>query len=774
MTMAAAMLAHGIAPAGVTVIDPVRAGDDLGAAVNQALAQAPAVLIPDAAVDVVGGMLIAPLPAGVKARAVPKMVTALNPGEYSVVVAGVAVNGETVAVGEPQGVLIGAGEALEISLPLAMSPVATYSVYAGPPGGESLQAQEVAPETSVRLIDATEFFNRRLGEVPYYPNGPGAPVTVRVIVAGYAGERLVKLGAVQEVRVAARQGVRVTVPAEPGLSYGVFAASGPDRERLQVRGLAPGAVHVLAALRQDGEQLPSRAQRIEIAPGDYEQATMIVINRPAVTLACMAPATIHVTHGFDQAAVLVNPAILAAPGGTGDNAGRHRLYDVAIENCSWDMTGQIETASAPPPDDLRNYAVFAWATDGLTLRGLRIGNNLRGGLGALSCSDVRIEGNRIERNRGRAQSDDRGQLLPGRGVGNAINVARNAPFSDAIAAARQTRTVIANNIIAGGDYGEMFGIAAAAGGASENTITGNTISHVRGPCIALEGQNAGDSGRTTISGNTCTDTGGIVSDNASGGLADTEMRAVTISGNTLSINRAAGVAVSSSDTAVVGNVISGCQLDSRASGCVVITPPRAPGERAGSRNLLVSDNLITLGRRSHAQPPVGVYVNGAAPVTHLTLAHNRIDCEQAAGSIAVQLSGDVSDISLHGNDISDCGGDGVVITDFSLSNVRVPQRLTASDNVFRNLNLSERWLDGRHPVGAAFRFMIDGVGNTSAGHRLRHNRVSDERSPPRVRYGVVFDAERLGAITDVQLDGNEWNARSDDVYNAGATEVVAR
>ena len=45
----------------------------------------------------------------------------------------------------------------------------------------------------------------------------------------------------------------------------------------------------------------------------------------------------------------------------------------------------------------------------------------------------------------------------------------------------------------------------------------------------------------TISGNTCTDTGGIESDNASGGLADSEMRDVTISGNTVSANRAAGI-----------------------------------------------------------------------------------------------------------------------------------------------------------------------------------------------------------------------------------------
>ncbi|HUI25743.1 MAG TPA: hypothetical protein VL403_06620, partial [Candidatus Kryptonia bacterium] len=111
-------------------------------------------------------------------------------------------------------------------------------------------------------------------------------------------------------------------------------------------------------------------------------------------------------------------------------------------------------------------------------------------------------------------------------------------------------------------------------------------------------------------------------------------------------------------------------------------------------------------------------------------------------------------------------------TDFSMTHVKVPQRLTAIDNVFRNLNLSDRWMDGRHPIGAAFRFMIDGLGSVSAGHRLRGNRVTDSHNPPRLRYGVIFDPEKPGQITDVRLDGNEWNARTDDVYNGGVSDLV--
>ncbi|MBI1816447.1 MAG: right-handed parallel beta-helix repeat-containing protein [Deltaproteobacteria bacterium] len=776
VAMIAAMLAVQVASAAsanVTAIDRTHAGHDLGAAVNQALTAMPGVLAPDATMDVMGGALIAQLPANATVRAVPKNVTALQPGEYSVIIAGVAVDGTEVAAGAPLGVTVGVDQVVEITLPPATPTVSSYTVYAGRAGAETLQAQELAPGAIVRLIDPTEFFNRRTSEVPYYPNGPGPPVIVRVLVAAYSGERLVMLGAEQELHVAAMQSLRVAPPDLSGLTFAVFASTGPNRERLQVHGLPPGSAYTLGALHDDGELLPSPAQRIEIAPGDYEQATMIVIDRPEVTLACATPTTIRVTHGFSQAAVLVNPAIL---GGSGDNVGIHRLHDVTIEGCTWDMSGQIETAATPPPDDVRNFSIMAWSTDELTLRGLTIRNNLRGGLSALSCSDVRIEDSRIERTRGRAQSDDHGRLLPGRGVGNAINVARNAPFSDPVGDAQQTRTIIANNLIVGDGYGEMYGIVVAAGGASENTITGNTISHLRGACIALEGQNAHDSGRTTISGNTCSDTGGIISDNASGGLADTEMRAVTITGNTVSASRAAGIAVSSSNTTVSGNVVDGCQFDGTASGCILITPPRPSGAatRAGTRNLLVADNVIALGAATHAQPPVGVYVNGAAPITSLTLAHNRIDCERTPNSLGVHLSGDVTDTVLHGNVIGDCGGDGVLVTDFSMVGVPVPQRLTASDNVFRNLNLSDRWMDGRHPVGAAFRFMIDGIGTTSAGHRLRSNQVTDESAPPHLRYGVIFDAERPGAITDVHLDGNEWNARTDDVYNTGATDVVVK
>ncbi len=774
------------ASAGSVIIDPASAAHDLGAAVNQVMAAMPAVLTSDPTVDVIGGALIAQLPANATARAVPKNVTALKPGEYSVIVAGVTANGAEVAAGTPLPVTVGADQIVEITLPTGTPPLSSYTIYAGRGGAETLQAQELAPGSTVRLIDPTEFFNRRAGEVPYYPNGPGPPVIVRVIVAAYSGERLVKLSAEQELHVAATQSIRVTLPNLPELTFAVFASAGPERERLQVRGLRPGSAYTLGVLRDDGEPLPSRALRIEIAPGDYEQATRIVIDRPEVTLACATPTTIRVTHGFDQSAVLINPAILGphpnplpeggGAGGVGDNVGVHRLHTVTIEGCTWDMSGQIEAAATPPPDDVRNFAVMAWATDEVTLRGVGIRNNLRGGLNALSCSDVRIEDSRIERTRGRAQSDDHGRLLPGRGVGNAINVARNAPFSNPVGDARQTRTIIANNLIVGDDYGEMYGIVVAAGGASENTIIGNTVSHLRGACIALEGQNGRDSGRTTISGNTCTDTGGIISDNASGGLADSEMRAVTIAGNTISASRAAGIAVSSSNTSVSGNVVDGCQFDGTASGCILITPPRPSGAatRAGTRNLLVADNVIVLGAATHAQPPVGVYVNGAAPITSLTLAHNRIDCERTPNSLGVHLSGDVTDAVLHGNVISDCGGDGVLVTDFSMVGVPVPQRLIASDNVFRNLNLSDRWMDGRHPVGAAFRFMIDGIGTTSAGHRLRSNQVTDERAPPHVRYGVIFDAERPGAITDVHLDGNEWNARTDDVYNTGATDVVVK
>ncbi|HUI27060.1 MAG TPA: right-handed parallel beta-helix repeat-containing protein, partial [Candidatus Kryptonia bacterium] len=697
------MVAAGVANA--SVIDPSTAGDDLGAAVNRALAARPAVLKDDAKLDAVAGALVVPLEADATVRAVAKMVTALKPGEYSVVITGVAADGREVAMGDAHRITVAVNQVIEIVLPAAVPPIERYSVYAGPPGAETLQAQEVAPQTTVRLIDATEFFNRRGGEVPYYPNGPGPPVTVRVVVAAYAGERLVDLGETREIRIGVKQSVRAVLPNDHDVTYAIFASSGTARERLQARGLVPGSTHVLAQLRGGDQLLPTRAQRIDIAAGDYQQTTPIVIDRPEVTLACATPTTIRVAHGFDQSAVVVNPAIV---GPHGDNVGVRRLHDIAIENCTWDMTGQIETASAPPPDDFRNGAVMAWATDGLTLRGLGIRDNLRGGLGVLSCSDVRIEGNRIERTRGRAQSDDRGQLLPGRGVGNAINVARNAPFSDPIGDGRQTRTVITNNLIVGDDYGEMYGIVAAAGGATENTISGNTISHVRGACIALEGQNARDSGRTTINGNTCSDTGGIVSDNASGGLADTEMRAVAITGNTISASRAAGVTVSSSDTTVVGNVIDGCQLDSTTSGCVIITPPHNVGHRAGTRNLLVADNVVSLGAVTHAKPAVGVYINGASPIEHLLVTHNRIDCDNVADSIGVQMSGDVGDISLQGNDIGDCGGDGVVVTDFSMTHVKVPQRLTAIDNVFRNLNLSDRWMDGRHPIGAAFRFMIDG------------------------------------------------------------------
>lgn len=777
VTLAAAVLIGRGASAGVVVIDPAAAGADLGAAVNRALAEAPGVLLPDASVGPAPGSLIEPLQPNGKARAVPKKATSLASGDYSVVVTGVAEDGTEVAVGEPLRATVGADEVLEVVVPAAAteSGVVTYSVYAGPLGNETLQAQELPPEATIRLIDGTEFFNRRRGEVPYYRGGPGPPVAVRIVVGAYVGDRLVRLGGVQKLSLRSKQSVRVTMPKTPDLSYGVFAASGPGPERLQARGLTPGASSVLSKLRKDGDPLPSGALRIEIAPGDYTQASMIVIDRPQVTLVCQTPSEIRVTHRFDQSAVLVNPSILSSA--SADNVGIHRLRDVVVEGCTWDMSGQIETATEPAPDDFRNFAVMAWATDGLTLRNLRLRNNLRGGLGTLSCSDVRLEDNRIERNRGRAQSDDEGRLLPGRGVGNAINVARNAPFSDPVGDWRQTRTVIAGNIVVGDDYGEMYGIVAAAGGAAENTITGNTVSHLRGPCIALEGQNARDSGRTTISGNTCTDTGGIESDNASGGLADSEMRDVTISGNTVSANRAAGIAVSSSNTAVVGNVIDGCHLGSSESGCILITPPRpsgAAGEHAGTRNLLVADNVISLGKGSRSQPPVGVYVNGPVPIRHLSISHNRIDCERTARSDGVQISGDVADIVLSGNDISDCGGDGVVITDFSMVKVKVPQRLTATGNVFRDLNLSDRWMDGRHPVGAAFRFMIDGIGTTSSGHRLRHNQVTDSHVPPLLRYGVIFDAERPGAINDVRLEGNEWNARTDDVYKTGVTDLVVR
>lgn len=756
--------------AGATiVIDSKNAGDDLGASVNRALSQTPGMLIPEAQIEVVDGRAIESLDPDAIVRTVTKTVAPLGPGDFSVIVTGVATDGGEVAVGAPQTVHVDADEALEIVLPAARSAIASYSVYAGPAGAETLQVQEVAAGTTVRLINPTEFFNRRQGEVPYYPNGPGPPVLMRIVVAAYDGERLVKIGAIQRAQVRAHQSVRVTVPKENGVGYGVFAATGAAPERLQVRGLAPGNARVLASLHGDGELLPSRSQRIEIAPGDYQQSTPMVIDHPNLALICLAPVTIHVRHGFDQSVVVINPAILGAGG---DNVGVHRLNDVTIENCGWDMTGQIETVSAPPPDDFRNYALMAWATDGLTVQGVRIHNNLRGGIGVLSCSDVRIESNRIDGNRGRALSDDGGRLLSGRGVGNAINVARNAPFSDAIGDARQTRTVIANNVIVGDDYGEMYGIVATAGGAADNTIIGNTITDVRGACIALEGQNARDSGRSTISGNTCTHTGGIISDNASGGLADSQMRAVAISGNTISASRAAGIAVSSNVTAVVGNVIDGCQLDSMTSGCIVITPPRSAGNHAGTRNLMIANNAIALGESTRAQPPVGVYINGAAPIAHLTLSQNRIDCERVAGSVGVQISGDASDLSLQGNDIGDCGGDGVVVTDFSLPNVKVPQRLTAIDNLFRNLNLSDRWMDGRHPVGAAFRFMIDGMDNVSAGHRLRGNRASDEHDPPKLRYGVIFDPEKPGQIRDVRLIGNEWNARTDDMYDGGTTDIL--
>jgi hypothetical protein len=762
-----------------TVIDSAAAGSDIGAAINRALRDAPARMRPDATLAVASGRLIAPLPRPAKARAVTKPVSALAAGEYSVIVTGVDAAGAEIAAGEAVPVQVVAEQVLEVTVPAvdASAQTEAFSVYVGPPGHETLQAQEVAPGATVRFIDPTEFFNRQLGDVPYYANAQGPPVTVRVVVAAYAGDRLMQLGDEQHLRLGAGQSIRVTVPAAAGLSYRVFAATGVTPLRLQRRDVRAGESVVLGDLR-DGDLLPSRAQRIEIAPGEYRQATMITIDRPELTLACASPATIRVVHGFDQAAVLINPAILVGAGtgsgsGMGDNVGVHRLRGVTIEGCTWDMSEQVETASAPPPDDIRNYAAMAWATDELTLRGLTLRNNLRGGIGVLSCSDVRIEGNHIERNRGRAQSDDQGRLLPGRGVGNAINVARNAPFSDPIGDARQTRTVIANNIIVGDDAGEMFGIMAAAGGASENTITGNTISRLRGPCIALEGQNARDSGRTTISGNTCTDTGGILSDNASGGLADPEMRGVTITGNTLSANRTAGIAVSSNNTTVVGNVIDGCQLHATTSGCILITPPRptTPASHGGTRNLLIANNVIALGPTTRARPPVGVYINGPVPITHLSLAHNRIDCERTANSLGVHVSGDVTDLTLHGNDISDCGGDGVLITDFSMANVKTPQRLHASDNTFRNLNRTDHWMDGRHPLGAAFRFLIDGVGNTSAGHRLRNNRVTDEQSPSRLRYGVIFDAERPGAITDVRLEANEWNARTDDVYNGGATDV---
>ncbi len=771
-----AVLSRG-APAEVVRIDPSQAGGDVGAAVNRALARAPGVLRPEAKLALVPGAMIAPLRPNAKVRAVPKKVTALRAGDYSVIVSGVAADGSEVAVGEPLPVAVGAGEALEIVVPAKASDdrIAAYSVYAGPAGAETLQAQELAPGKSIRLIDATEFFNRRLDEVPYYAHGPGPPVAVRVVVAAYAGDRLVTMGTQVAVRVGPGQSVRVIAPKTADLTYAVFAASGPGRERLQTSGLRPGGSLVLPALQRDGELLPSRALRVEVAPGDYTQSSTIVIDRPGVTLDCRTPVTIRVAHHFDQAAVLVNPSILGSV--AGDNVGRRRLHDVVIEGCAWDMSGQIETAAAPAPYDFRNFAVMAWATDGLTVRGVGIRDNLRGGIGTLSCSDVRIEGNHIERNRGRAQSDGRGRLLPGRGVGNAINVARNAPFSDPIGDERQTRTVIADNLIVGDDYGEMYGIVAAAGGAAQNTIIGNTISRLRGPCIALEGQNARDSGRTTISGNTCTDTGGIQSNNASGGLADSEMRAVTITGNTVSASRGAGIAVSSSDTAVVGNVVDGCHLDSTESGCILITPPRPngkPGKHAGTRNLLVADNVISLGTASRSQPPVGVYVNGPVPIRHLSLANNRIDCDRTPVSDGVRISGDVTDILLSGNDISDCGGDGVVVTDFSMAKVKVPQRLIATGNVFRDLNLSDRWMDGRHPVGAAFRFMIDGIGTTSRGHRLRHNQVTDSHVPPRLRYGVIFDAERPGAIDDVKLEGNEWNARTDDVYQTGVTHLVVR
>ena len=757
----------------VVTIDPPTAGADLGAAVNRALQHVPAALVPNAELAVSDGSLVARLQPNATLRAAAKNVTGLKPGEYSVIVTGVDAEGAEVAVGDAQHVVIGKDQVAEVTLP-ALDPraaVRSFSIYAGPLGRESLQAQEVAPQAIVRLIDPTEFFNRRRGEVPYYANDSAPPVILRVVVAANAGDRLVQISDEQRISVGAGgRSVRVTAPALAGFTYDIFAATGAAQLRLQQRGARPGESVVLAALRTDGALLPARSMRIDVAPGEYQQSTMIVIDRGDVTLACATPSTIRVAHGYDQAAVLVNPAIV---GPNGDNVGVRRLARVAIEGCTWDMSGQIETASTPPPDDIRNYAVMGWATDELALRGLTIRNNLRGGIGVLSCSDVRVESNRIERNRGRAQSDEQGRLLPARGVGNAINVARNAPFSNPVGDARQTRTVIANNLIVGDDQGEMFGIVAGGGGASENTITGNTLSHLRGPCVALEGQNAHDSGRTTIDGNTCTDTGGMVCDNASGGLADTEMRGVTITGNTISASRSAGIAVSSNNTVVTGNVIDGCQLDSTASGCIVITPPRStqPTQRGGTRNLLIANNVIALGATTRAQPPVGVYINGPVPITHLSLAHNRIDCERTANSLGVHVSGDVTDVMLQGNDVSDCGGDGVLVTDFSMTDTKVPQRLSASDNTFRNLNLSDRWMDGRHPVGAAFRFMIDGVGNTTAGHRLRNNRVTDEHTPPRLRYGVIFDAERPGAITDIRLDGNEWNARTDDVYNGGATDV---
>jgi hypothetical protein len=749
---------------------------DLGAALNRALQEAPAMLLPDATLVAVEGSLLRRLVPNATARVASKSVVGLTPGEYGLVVTGVAADGSEIAIGESLRLTVAAGQVLEIALPPAADPIATYSVYAGRPGTETIQVQEALPGTIVRLTDPAEFFLRRRHEVPYYPNGPGPPVLLRVAVAAYEGERLRKLGAVQQVLVGLGQGLRVSLPTERGFTYAIFAATGTAGERRLVGGLSPGSSHLLSEMSppRDAPPLPSRALRVEIEAGDYTQARAIVVDRPEVTIACRAPVTIRVRHGFDQAAVMINPSILGSH--ASDNVGVHRLHDVVIEGCTWDMSGQIETATAPVPDDARNFAVMAWATDRLTLRGLRVRNNLRGGLSALSCSDVRMEGNSIERNRGRAQSDEEGRLLPGRGVGNAINIARNAPFSDPVGDERQTRSVVVNNIVMGDDYGEMYGIVVGAGGATENTISGNTISRVRGACIALEGQNERDSGRTTISGNTCHRTGGIISDDANGSHGDTEMRAVSITGNTITDSRAAGLAVSSSNTTVVGNVIDGCHLDSTASGCILITPPRPPAGtvRRGTRNLLVGSNVISVGRESRAQPPAGIYVNGAVPIAHLLLLDNRIDCERTPASTGVQISGDVTDVILRGSSISDCGGDGVVITDFSMPGSKVPQRLLAEANVFRNLNLSQRWVDGRHPVGAAFRFLIDGPGNASAGHRLRDNRATDEQNPSRLRYGVVLDCERPGAIREVRLERNEWNARIEDVYKGGAADVVER